>query len=391
MCGHVGMAGHFEHKDEMTLKKLLIYDYFRGPDSTGLAALRHNGDIKIAKGAVNPLDLFDMQRYKEASGYSSARVFLGHNRAATKGGVNNINAHPFQFGNIVGAHNGTLSAKTHAKMNTLAGEEFAVDSMSIFAAIEKVGIESVIEAMKMPNDQGKCDDAYALVWINTEEGTLNFIRNGERPLWFAYQKDFKKIFWSSEFQFIRAAVETSAISYDMYKSEEGWTYFQFKENWWYRFDIKALKEGTFKEKPKPRVKELKGKEPAGVTVTHYSGGSSYSPFVQGSTTHSTIAHRGTSGTGSGTLSPRKPKGPDVLELVGDQNSPMAGFLTRSAFDDLAKYGCSWCGTDVDYEDPGVQVNTVIGSVMCPDCVGNGTNTRLIVSGDELDIITTKAA
>jgi hypothetical protein len=39
MCGHVGVAGDLALKDEALMKRLLIFDYLRGPDSTGLAAI----------------------------------------------------------------------------------------------------------------------------------------------------------------------------------------------------------------------------------------------------------------------------------------------------------------------------------------------------------------
>src|SRR3546814_15939897 len=43
MCGHVGIAGKMELKDEALMRRLLVFDYFRGPDSTGFAALRKDG------------------------------------------------------------------------------------------------------------------------------------------------------------------------------------------------------------------------------------------------------------------------------------------------------------------------------------------------------------
>ena len=39
MCGLVGVAGDLEYKTE-SLFRLLVFDYFRGTDSTGAAWLR---------------------------------------------------------------------------------------------------------------------------------------------------------------------------------------------------------------------------------------------------------------------------------------------------------------------------------------------------------------
>src|SRR3546814_6662079 len=67
MCGHVGIAGKMELKDEALMRRLLVFDYFRGPDSTGFAALRKDGTHRLAKIASNPLNLFDMKRFSERS------------------------------------------------------------------------------------------------------------------------------------------------------------------------------------------------------------------------------------------------------------------------------------------------------------------------------------
>src|SRR3546814_15519590 len=88
------------------MRRLLVFDYFSGPDSTGFAALRKDGTHRLAKIASNPLNLFDMKRFSEANNGYQSLAFVGHNRFATKGKVNDLNAHPFHYGNIVGAHNG---------------------------------------------------------------------------------------------------------------------------------------------------------------------------------------------------------------------------------------------------------------------------------------------
>lgn len=56
-----------------------------------------------------------------------------HTRHATTGKVTKDNAHPFQIGAIIGAHNGTLS--NHYSLNTRYDRKCAVDSMQIFEHI----------------------------------------------------------------------------------------------------------------------------------------------------------------------------------------------------------------------------------------------------------------
>lgn len=362
MCGHVGIAGKLEHKDESTLKRLLIYDYFRGPDSTGLASIRNNGDVKIAKIASNPIDLFDMGRFKEAlSGYNS-KALIGHNRLATKGVVNNQNAHPYQYGHIVGAHNGTLDKSSWDKLCELSGEKTDVDSQAIFACIAKIGIEETVKHMS---------GAWALVWYDTEEGTLNFLRNNQRPLWYAYDEKFERVFWASEWPFIDAAIKTSSSAYKLYQDKEGHGFFSVSENWHYKFDLDALKKGG-DTRPKPRVKELKGKE-----VAASSGSRPFPPSThqgnhgwvnRGTNSTQTSTTGSTTGTGTG--------GTTVKNFITDKDEPFCGYITKERFTELTKAGCSWCLETVDYDTPGIVYDERFESILCPKCTGAHSHNRV---------------
>jgi predicted glutamine amidotransferase len=98
-----------------------------------LAAVRSNGDVKIAKAAASPPELFYDTGFREALNGNQSRAFIGHNRLATRGVVNPFNAHPFQFGHITGAHNGTLETSCKWKLRRLGiGEKFDVDSQALF-------------------------------------------------------------------------------------------------------------------------------------------------------------------------------------------------------------------------------------------------------------------
>lgn len=368
MCGHVGIAGNLEFKDEATIRRLLIYDYFRGPDSTGIAVINKEGnDAKIVKIASHPLDLFDMTKFKAALSSYQSSVFLGHNRAATKGVVNNINAHPYEFDHIIGAHNGTLSAATFAKLNNKLGEKFEVDSQAIFASIAKFGIEATVEMFQESVEGTQCPDAWALVWFDLKEGTLNFLRNKERPFWYAYSKEFDRVFWASEWPMIDAAVKLSVPGYQLHTDpEKGYRFWQTPENVHFKFDIDKLRAGS-ETKPKPVAKELKGKAPAPVVTTAATGTSPFprhnrqgSGSGSGGATTSTTTSRGTLlGNVAGTF----------VHLFGNKTAPFAGFITEEKFAEIAKYGCSWCGADVDFDEVGVTVFEKDETVLCPSCSG----------------------
>lgn len=376
MCGHVGVAGKLEHKDEALMKRLLLLDYFRGPDSTGFAALRNNGELKIAKMASHPLDLFDTKKFQDALSGWNSNVFLGHNRLATKGIVNAVNAHPYEYGHIIGAHNGTLDANSWKDLEELLGEKTNVDSQAIFACIEKFGIEETVKHLR---------GAWALVWINLSDNSLNFLRNKERSFWYAYSDKFDKVFWASEYHMIQAATGMSPVKYDMYSEKDtGHTYWGTEIDYWYRFDLEELKKGGQKP-PKPRVKQLKGKEPV-PAVTYHNG---HSPFVPktGTVTHIHGKTTTTTSTGStGSKSTDSEVARNFRHLQGSKAEPFGGYIDKATFEEIARYGCSWCGSDVEFDEPGVVIYEKDNSILCPTCSGEVNHSRIYVDPERATIL-----
>lgn len=353
MCGHVGLAGRLEYKDEATIKRMLLFDYFRGTDSTGIAVVSNKDEAAIVKIASHPIDLFDTKSFTLAVKGFGSKLFLGHNRAATKGKVSGVNAHPYQYGHIIGAHNGTLSAASWTELNKSLGYETDVDSMAIFAHIEKFGIEATVPLL-----QG----AWALVWHDLDKNTVNFLRNGERTFWFAQSKAHDKILWSSEWPTMQASTEMSgaAIPYELAEDEGGYTYFPTKVDMLYSFDMEQLQAGDDKFYS-GEVKILTGKEPPKV-VTTYTGGNK-SPFtplgkdltvIQGSGTKTTEK------TGNKTT-------PAVVSLVCSEAFPFGGLFSEEAFEVIAMSGCSWCSGSIDYAEKGVLVLEKSNQILCSTC------------------------
>jgi hypothetical protein len=306
-CGLVGVAGKLEFRDEALMRRLLVLDYFRGVDSTGMAAIRADDSLHLAKIASHPIDLFDTGKFKAALSGHNSKAFIGHNRAATKGGVNAVNAHPFECGHIIGAHNGTLDRLSWNRLQDASGEKFDVDSHAIFKAIEVIGIDETVKLME--EGSTSVDGAWSLVWFDLKENTLNFLRNKHRPLWYAYTKNFDRVFWASEHEMIRTATEMSTNPYEIFMNTEGFRYFATQENWLYQFDMAKMRKATG-GRPKPKVRELKGREPirsyAGNVsnfpqrTPHGSSGSGQSTTTSTGSKTSSDETGSKSGTGSGT-------------------------------------------------------------------------------------------
>lgn len=131
MCGIFGAIGKF-NPDQVKLLALL--NEARGKDSYGL----FNGrSVLRAAGTIRDGLTSDIYIEPNRHGY-----LLGHTRFATHGAVSLENCHPFQYGNIIGAHNGVVYnyselekaclTHNHPKTGKIA---FEVDSQAIFSGL----------------------------------------------------------------------------------------------------------------------------------------------------------------------------------------------------------------------------------------------------------------
>lgn len=201
MCGLVGVIGKITQKEEKLFQTLLFLDTVRGYDSTGFFSLSENYkkelEMFIEKDDVDgPTFLRTSQKMTRTGiiGYGHFAL-CGHNRAATVGKVTKENAHPFEAGDVVGMHNGTIDKWSSSDENL---KLFDVDSEALLNSINEVGAKKAIP---------KYCGAWSLVWANRQHNRLYFLRNQERPLKWMYINDEKTIVYASEAWMIRAALD----------------------------------------------------------------------------------------------------------------------------------------------------------------------------------------
>lgn len=237
MCGIVGIAGYdLNSKHNKLFKDLLYLDTIRGPDSTGILRVDDKWDTTVLKNIGTPWDVIEtLAGDRLFRGFS--RIWLGHNRWATKGKVNRINAHPFEFKDIIGVHNGTL-----IRQNLLPDHEYyEVDSENIFACIQEKGVKETINLLA---------GAYTLVWYNKVDRTINFIRNSQRPLFYVYSKDNKLLLWASEVFMLRAAAVRNKLEISSVR--------EVSVDSHYKFNLPKKIKSTF---PQPERESMLGHQP----------------------------------------------------------------------------------------------------------------------------------
>lgn len=205
MCGIVGIASAypngFTKAEADVFCDMLFLDTMRGFDSTGVFGVDYVGNVQIHKEASHSLDFMQRSEFKEFRTKLIERGLfaVGHNRAATRGSIEDKNAHPFWVDDkIILVQNGTYKGDhTHHK-NT------EVDTEAVAHVIAEH--DDVATALQ------KVNASFALCWYNVEEKSINIIRNFERPM-YTLELSTGAFIWASEANFLYMAASRNGLKY----------------------------------------------------------------------------------------------------------------------------------------------------------------------------------
>lgn len=196
MCGLAGVAGNIGKGDANVFTQLLYLSAFRGIDSTGIAVRSYDSrEFRITKQLGAAFEFLDRMSVKSTINDANA-LMIGHCRSKTVGEVNKNNAQPFEFDNVVGTHNGTLS---YSSKNRLGGpQSLSTDSMALYFQMDKQIRDGANDPLRGVLDMCEEGDAAALVWVDKKANTLNFYRNPKRPLHYTFNAKGDVLYWASE-------------------------------------------------------------------------------------------------------------------------------------------------------------------------------------------------
>lgn len=177
-CGLAGFSGK-DSFDFMKMKLLLYWNAMeRGRDATGIFT-PNSGTIKDNVEAKFYLDSERMSKIKPD------KVLIGHVRAKTVGLNLQENSHPFEYGNIVMAHNGTLTNHwALVKQYDLKMVDYNVDSQVLADVIS----ENFKETPNGSNIKvlSQYDGAAALLFYNKDQDILYTWHDKDRPLFYGF-------------------------------------------------------------------------------------------------------------------------------------------------------------------------------------------------------------
>ena len=255
MCGIVGIIKNraIDWAEESALKKafrdLLFVDQLRGEDSTGVYVVRNKPfhtetkappRAQILKMAVNANEFLRTKAYKEdvEDKWMQFKYIVGHNRFATsnKNEITADAAHPYRHKDIILCHNGTLYNKKVIEDLLENKEGFLTDSEALTHLVAEIGIEEALNT---------ADGSWSLVYTNLEQGTLNFVRNKDRPMYIATLKNQKGMMFASEKNFIWWAAARHGVELKTIYTPNPHQHISINIEK-YEYDIKPL---TIKEKP----------------------------------------------------------------------------------------------------------------------------------------------
>ena len=139
-----------------------------------------------------------------------------HHRKATTGAITIPNAHPFDIGNVVGAHNGMIT--NHEELNRKYDRKHEVDSMHIFSHLDEGRDFSDISGYGAIEFIRK-DDPTKIHLCRLSGGDLSIFGIGEDD------KNYQGVIWSSDEDHAKAALTAANIKAFPFQIDAGVVYF----------------------------------------------------------------------------------------------------------------------------------------------------------------------
>lgn len=185
------------------IKALALISQERGTDSSGIAIATPNR-YSLLKNAVNSLCFLGQSDVQQMLGVYRKQPFInliGHTRMATTGAITDDNAHPFRIGDYVFAHNGQIN--NFFNLQSTYGTDYEVDSQIIGYLLSNNDEETVFEK--------KLSGWFTVPYFKVSDPTQLTIAKYSAPLSFGVLPNFQGIFYASDREYLKEALEYAGI------------------------------------------------------------------------------------------------------------------------------------------------------------------------------------
>lgn len=419
MCGLAGMVQTHDHDvpkpDSIeAFIQLSVLSQLRGYDSAGLAGLWRS-DAKaskafrhgwmVHKALSSPYEVFkqfqnglldwhaNKRTKKDRNKFHAPHLVacIAHARAATVGSVSAENAHPFSFGNqrFIGVHNGTLTAPEKIYLalkdqpplpdtveptkDYAQGAKVATDSEIALYCLYRWGIEKVYPLL---------EGAWAIVWFSETDGTVNFIRNYQRDLYWTFSHIDHTIHWVSEKAMFEFLAQRERFKLLPEWRRNGYKIFDAHKQ--YVVELKKPYSLKAEQSPFSAIIDRADLRPKTTYVGYtYAGGGEQSvvPFVpKPKKTGSMVVGGDTSVSHtSKRYSGLQQKFIPLTEWIAEQKALVGNMYQPPETDDNETEHCFWCGSELTAANLEGSLPVRAHGTVCGDCANNAKDVEDITS------------
>jgi len=210
MCGIFGYAKqqNAQNNNQIEiLKDVLTYladeSVIRGTDSTGISMISPS-ERRTFKATAPSSEVVGHEAWESNildRVDRDSTIVIGHVRLATHGSVTKRNAHPFEIGEVIGAHNGVIY--NYNKLAEKYNKSIEVDSEIIFASLNLHPMEKALEEL---------EGDYAVSWVKESNKILHLARESSRPLCVAYWKKARVLLWASTADIMKKSLKRAGLN-----------------------------------------------------------------------------------------------------------------------------------------------------------------------------------
>tara|TARA_R110002050_G_scaffold429_1_gene2954 strand:+ start:1275 stop:2294 length:1020 start_codon:yes stop_codon:yes gene_type:complete len=222
MCGIFGFAKTSGHQTQNQLD--ILRDVFteltdessiRGMDSTGISVIQPDSreTFKTLLDSASLVTTGDWADILDSINVDTT-IAIGHVRLATHGVVKTRNAHPFQEGSVIGAHNGIIH--NYNKVAKSLGKQVPeVDSQVIFQSLNRRNMKDAFEDI---------NGDFAITWIKDSNRKIHLARESGRPMYVSYWKKARVLFWASTQEIMEDSMIRAGLRLPIHKVEEDYIF-----------------------------------------------------------------------------------------------------------------------------------------------------------------------